>query len=569
MYGATILHNNFFARVMKAPISFFAGVPLGELLNAFSKDQDNVDEALPDTVYTTSVYGVILLTTVCLVSTYFPTFVAIGVAMIIFTVIIVNFYVATASAMKQYVGTTGAYVFGHLSETLVGMSVVRGFGASDRFALINMQRVNDNACAAYHSDMVQLWLSFRLDFIGSLLVFFTAFFCVYERASLEAAASGLAISNSLQLLVFYTWFVAGIAEITTNLNSVGRITSFTKNTPQEQASILEDNRPPASWPAEGRITFNDVVLRYLPHLDPALRGLSVDFRPGEKIGVVGRTGSGKSTMILALFRLIELDSGVIHIDQNDISKCGLDDVRSRLAIIPQDPVMFKGTVRSNLDPFSRCTAEQLWDALKVSCLDETVRAFPLQLEQPIEENGGNFSLGQRQLICLARVFLMKTSILVLDEATASLDLETDAVINRTVNQVFKDRTVVTIAHRLESIITSDRVLVMDAGKAIELGEPLKLLGDSESNFSKLVDQAGPRQRSKLYDLALEHQKSNPASGSLTPVIRQRSLSDAMRPPRTTLVGHDMAVEVIQAKTARQSAAVSQSAAEEIQMIVYG
>jgi ABC-type multidrug transport system fused ATPase/permease subunit len=244
-------------------------------------------------------------------------------------------------------------------------------------------------------------------------------------------------------------------------------------------------------------------MSYFKDGKPALNSVNFTIRPEEKVGVVGRTGSGKSSLIIALFRLCEPEEGKIFVDEDDTSRYGLSDLRSHLAIIPQEPVLFKGTVRSNLDPFDRYNDTQLWDAIGLAHLKDTVNELPEKLESPVAENGDNFSLGQKQLFCLARAILNKSKVLVLDEATAAMDLETDSLIRHTIRRVFADRTVITIAHRLDTIIDSDRILVMDAGHVLEFDTPAALLSLPNSSFSQLVEQCGSSAQA-LREAAIAH-----------------------------------------------------------------
>jgi len=294
------------------------------------------------------------------------------------------------------------------------------------------------------------------------------------------------------------------ADVELQLNSVERVVEFShieSEAPEETDVVL-----PEEWPRRGAIVFDHVSVRYRENLDPVLIDVCLEFRAGEKIGIVGRTGSGKSTLALSIFRLIEADkTGRICIDDVDIATIGLRTLRSRIAIIPQDPVIFVGTVRTNLDPFSNHTDEEIWEALRISHIDEQIRKLDDQLETVTHEGGDQFSLGERQLICLARAVLRRPRVLLMDEATASVDFDTDARVQETVRSAFADSTTITIAHRLNGIMDADRVLVLDKGRVAEFAPPHELLADGYADgqgmLRGMVEQTGASQSAHLRALA--------------------------------------------------------------------
>jgi ABC-type multidrug transport system fused ATPase/permease subunit len=273
------------------------------------------------------------------------------------------------------------------------------------------------------------------------------------------------------------------------MNSVERLQYYTEELPQE-ASEITDVRPPAEWPQEGKIEFKDVVLKYRPDLPAVLQSLNLSIASNQKIGIVGRTGAGKSTIMIALFRLVEISEGTISIDGVDISKIGLKDLRSKLAIIPQDPVLYSGTVRSNIDPFNEHDESDLWLVLERSHLKSYISSIPEKLDAPVFANGSNFSVGQRQLLCLARAMLRKAKILVMDEATANIDVQTDALIQKVIRDDFMKCTILTIAHRLNTVIDYDKILVLDHGKAVEFDVPHLLLSNPTSTLLSMVNETG-------------------------------------------------------------------------------
>jgi len=301
-----------------------------------------------------------------------------------------------------------------------------------------------------------------------------------------AAYAGLALAFSSQLSGILQYTVRLATDTETRFISVQRMHTALQTLESEGDAIVEGYRPPENWPRYGAITFSNVKMRYRPNLPLVLKGISFDIESKEKIGIVGRTGSGKSSLGVCLFRLAELNSGLIKIDGVNIADIGLEDLRSRLSIIPQDPVLFIGTIRYNLDPFEKYTDVAIWEALERTSMKDKVKMLPEQLDTLVTENGDNFSVGERQLMCMARALLRHSKILLLDEATAAIDSQTDVIVQATLRDVFKDCTILTIAHRLNTVIHCDRILVLQDGKVIEYDKPSVLLANPKSAFSSMM-----------------------------------------------------------------------------------
>jgi ABC-type multidrug transport system fused ATPase/permease subunit len=350
-------------------------------------------------------------------------------------------------------------------------------------------------------NVVKSFQALYLDVLSSLVIYFSSLLLVFQRRE-EAIDSiaGLALSNALQMLVFVQWTVRQWGEVETQMSSVGQLVYYGKVQPEAPFEIPE-KKPAEEWPTKGQIKFRNIELKYQKFGVSVLKNVNLTIYPQEKIGIVGRTGSGKSTLLISLLRIVEPCNGVITIDDLDVSQIGLHDLRNKIAIIPQEPVMFVGTIRSNLDPFNKCTDDEIWKALDAVFLGEKLRQTPSKLETAVTENGKSVSQGQRQLLCIARAILSKAKVLVLDEATASLDAQTDLMIQEAIKKNFGELTMLTIAHRLNTIIESDRVLVMDAGCVVEFDEPIKLLQNSEGIFRSLVDQTGGQAAQKLVEVA--------------------------------------------------------------------
>ena len=412
--AASRMHNTMFARILRAPMSVFTITPLGSLLSTFSADMDQVDEALQDNIMMATIYMCILGTTIGVVITSIPVFAAVAGALAVSFVYFFRLYMRTSRVLKDATGRAGAAVVTHVSETLQGLTVVLAYGAVPRFAADSTARLDAAANAQFNVDALQLWLSFRLDLIACLLVLGTCLLAIAVEPRLKAATAGLAISNSFQILLFASVMVRTVADIDSSIACVERVVAVGAIEQEADVPLTHDSCPRDGWPSRGEVDFNNVVMSYLPSLPAVLKGVTFNIRGGEKIGVAGRTGAGKSSLIMTLFRLAGLSEGAVRIDGVDVGTLNLGELRRRIAIIPQEPVMFKGTIRSNLDPFSERTDAALTVVLERCMLGG------LGLDQPVEAMGANFSLGQQQLLCLARAMLNPSKLLLLDEATAAL-----------------------------------------------------------------------------------------------------------------------------------------------------
>ncbi|XP_015764590.1 PREDICTED: multidrug resistance-associated protein 1-like [Acropora digitifera] len=480
------LHRSILVNVMHLPMSFFESTPLGRIVNRFSKDISTIDDKVPMSLAS-------FLRTFC---TVVGTIIAISFATPMFLVVIIplgalyffiqRIYVATSRQLKRIESVSRSPIFNNFFETINGASTIRAFGQQDRLIQDNYHRVDENHVAYFPGVTANRWLALRLEFVGNLAILFAAIFAVIRRDSIDSGLVGLSITYALQVTASLNWMVRMSSELETNIVSVERVKEYAETT-TEADWIVPDNRPPDDWPDQGSIVMSDFDLRYREGLPLVLKQINCDIKPGEKIGIVGRTGAGKSTLTLALFRILERAGGKILIDGIDISKLGLQDLRSRLTIIPQDPVLFSGTLRLNLDPFDSHTDEELWGILELSHLKNFVSGLEQGLLYPVTEEGGNLSVGQRQLVCLARALLRKSKVLVLDEATAAVDLETDELIQQTIRREFSDRTIFTIAHRLNTIMDYTRVMVLDNGSIIEFDSPNSLIARRGQFYSMVRD----------------------------------------------------------------------------------
>ncbi|KAK9303949.1 hypothetical protein QLX08_004533 [Tetragonisca angustula] len=487
--AARQMHIMMLRAVMRAPLTFFDTTPTGRIISRFAKDVDVLDTSLPQQI-SDSIYCLFeVIATLVVISVSTPEFIAIIVPISVIYYFVQRFYVASSRQLKRLESVSRSPIYSHFSETVSGAQMIRAFGVQNRFIEESESKVDFNQMCYYPSIIANRWLAVRLEMVGNLIIFFSALFAVLSRDTIKSGVVGLSVSYALQITQTLNWLVRMTSDVETNIVAVERIKEYGE-TPQEAVWKNPDCTPPKEWPVQGRVEFKDYKVRYRENLDFVLCGLSFSVNGGEKVGIVGRTGAGKSSLTLALFRIIEAADGKIIIDDIDIAKLGLHDLRSRLTIIPQDPVLFSGSLRINLDPFNSYSDDEVWRALEHAHLKCFIKTLPNGLLYELSEGGENLSIGQRQLICLARALLRKTKVLILDEATASVDLETDDLIQRTIRQEFKDCTILTIAHRLNTILDSDRVIVLDNGRIVEYDSPESLLHNSTSLFNSIAKDAG-------------------------------------------------------------------------------
>jgi ABC-type multidrug transport system fused ATPase/permease subunit len=486
------LHGKLLKNVLKSPMSFFDTTPMGRVLNRFSKDIYVVDETIPRSLRSFISTLLNVLSTIIVIIVATPYFTAVIVPLLIVYFIIQRIYVNASRQLKRLESVSRSPIYSHFQETLGGVTTIRAYHKQEEFLEQSEHKVDYNQEAYYPGICANRWLAIRLEFIGNLVVFFAALFAVLAVVFPDASRTitpglaGLSVSYALQVTASLNWMVRMTSELETNIVSVERIKEYTE-TPTEAPAIIKSNRPPSDWPQEGKVTFKDYSTRYRDGLDLVLKSIACNIPGGQKVGIVGRTGAGKSSLTMALFRIIEPANGQIMIDNIDVSQLGLYDLRSRITIIPQDPVLFSDTLRANLDPFNHHNDEEIWRALETAHLKKFVLELDDGLKHMVAEGGENLSVGQRQLVCLARALLRKTKILVLDEATAAVDMETDDFIQKTIRNEFADCTVVTIAHRLNTIMDYDRIMVLSDGRIAEFDSPNQLIAKKEIFYGMAKD----------------------------------------------------------------------------------
>ncbi|XGW32573.1 hypothetical protein V3C99_017265 [Haemonchus contortus] len=490
MVGASrLLHEGILKNILRSPMIFFDITPIGRVLNRFGKDMELLDTRLPSAVLTFvgSAVQALIIIAVPIYAT--PPIIFLLVPVFVFYFYILRFYVSTSRQLKRLESASRSPIYSHFQESIQGAASIRAYRLVDEFVKESERRVDENLATYYPSIVANRWLAVRLELVGNLIVMFSALFAVLFRDSpgLTAGLVGLSVSYALNITQTLNWAVRMTSELETNIVAVERIKEYS-DTPIEGAHSKE--KPADSWPQQGKIDIRNVFLRYREGLEPVLKDISVSIQPKEKVGIVGRTGAGKSSLTLALFRTVEIDSGCIEIDGENISKLSLEELRSRLTIVPQDPVLFSGTLRFNLDPFDAYTDEEIWNALRNAHLEPFVSSLAEKLQHQISEGGENLSVGQRQLLCLARALLRRPRILILDEAAAAVDAETDSLLQRTIREQFADCTVLTIAHRLHTVMDCDRLLVLSAGCVVEFDSPQALLTKTDGVFYGMAKDAG-------------------------------------------------------------------------------
>ncbi|KAK3429402.1 hypothetical protein EUGRSUZ_E00827 [Eucalyptus grandis] len=474
--------------LIRAPMSFYDSTPLGRILSRVSSDLSIIDVdvafqltlALGSTMNTYSNFLILAFLTWPVLFVIIP--------MIYLTLIIQKYYYASSNELMRLDGTTKSTLASHLAESIAGVMTIRAFGQEDRFFSRSLCLIDANASPYFHSFSANEWLVQRLEVLCAIVLTSSALAITFlDLGSSSSGFVGMALSYGLSLNVFLVLSVQFQCSLSNLIISVERLEQY-MHIQSEAPEVIEDSRPAPDWPSSGNVEIYDLKVRYRPDSPLVLHGISCEIKGGHKIGIVGRTGSGKTTLISALFRLVEPTDGKIIVDGLDISTIGLHDLRSHFGVIPQDPTLFGGTVRYNLDPLSEHTDEEIWEVLGKCQLREAIQEKEKGLESPVVQDGSNWSMGQRQLFCLGRALLRRSRILVLDEATASIDNATDSILQRTIRKEFADCTVITVAHRIPTVMDCTMVLAISDGRLVEYDEPMKLVGKEDSLFGQLYKE---------------------------------------------------------------------------------
>lgn len=528
------IHAALLEAITRAKFKFFDSTPLGQLMNRFSKDLEAIDQEVASVAI--GVLGSLasIISVVILISIITPKFLVAGIFISILYFAIGTFYLRSSRDLKRLESVQRSPLYQQFGETLSGIITIRAYRDEKRFMHDNQHRVD-----TYNRPFISLWaanrwLALRVDVTGALVALFASVFVITDK-NMDAGAAGLSLTYAITFTESVLWLVRLYAVNEQNMNAVERIKEYIE-VEQEAKAIIPDSRPPSNWPSHGAIQFINYATRYRVDLEPVLRNVTFKIQAGERVGIVGRTGAGKSSLAMALFRGLEAEEGKILVDDVDIGLIGLFDLRKAITIVPQDPTLFSGTIRSNLDPFDLFTDEEILDTLRrVQLIDSTSPLKPLRpvptvrvdtsfgapvdpsskdtdlvpetgsaqqladtvgnvniftnLSSPISESGSNLSQGQRQLMCLARALLKSPRVLIMDEATASIDYTTDGKIQDTLREV-KGSTIVTIAHRLQTIIDYDKVLVLDKGRLAEFDSPWELISKEGGIFRTMCEMSG-------------------------------------------------------------------------------
>ncbi|XP_069701973.1 probable multidrug resistance-associated protein lethal(2)03659 isoform X2 [Periplaneta americana] len=504
MRASVRLHNAMFSSISRAKMSFFNNNPSGHILNRFTKDMGSVDESLPLTMMDCvqiglSLLGVVIVVAIVNVWLMIPTLV-----MFILFYVLRRYYLSTSRSLKRLDGITKSPVFSHLSASMQGLTTVRAFQAQTMLEK-EFDRHQDLHSSVWYVFIASnrafgLWL----DSVCLVYITLVTFSFLILNETYYGGDVGLAITQATMLTGMLQWGIRQSAEMENQMTSVERVLEYTRVEDEPPLESLPNSKPPMNWPSQGVIIFNKLFVTYAKDDPPVLKNVNFKINSAEKVGIVGRTGAGKTSLITALFRLVDITSGTIEIDGIDVSSIGLHDLRSKISIIPQEPTLFSGTLRSNLDPFNQYSDATLWTTLAEVEMKQVVNDLPAGLSYKVSEGGSNFSVGQRQLLCLARAIIRNNKILVLDEATANVDPQTDELIQATIRRKFADCTVLTIAHRLHTVMDSDRIIVMDAGSLVEFDHPHILLTNEDGYLYHMVQQTGHTMAESLLKMAHEN-----------------------------------------------------------------
>ncbi|KAA0714786.1 ATP-binding cassette sub-family C member 8 [Triplophysa tibetana] len=486
--AARELHCSLLRIIVLAPMRLFETTPLGNILNRFSTDTNTIDQHIPVTMECLSRSTLLCLSAVGVISYVTPEFLIALLPLAIACYFIQKYFRVASRDLQQLEDSTEMPLLSHFSQTVDGLTTIRAFRHELRFKKKLLEYTDANNISSLFLMAANRWLEVRMEYIGAFVVLIAAVASISNALyrQLSAGLVGLGLTYALMVSNYLNWIVRNLADMEVQLGCVKRVNSLLHTQPENYDGLMTPAQIPAGWPKYGEIQIKNLSVRYDSTLKPVLRHVNAHIKPGQKVGICGRTGSGKSSFSLALFRMLDTFEGQIIIDGIDIAKLPLQTLRSKFSIILQDPVLFSGTIRFNLDPERKATDQMLWEALEIAQLLSVVKALPGGLDAIVTEGGENFSQGQRQLFCLARAFVRKSSILIMDEATASIDMATESILQKVVMTAFADRTVVTIAHRVHTILGSDVVIVMKHGGILEYDEPDVLLEQKDSVFSAFV-----------------------------------------------------------------------------------
>ncbi|KAF1762571.1 hypothetical protein GCK72_010833 [Caenorhabditis remanei] len=488
------LHAPLIHSLLRAPISFFDTTPIGRIINRLSRDLDVIDK-LQDNIRmcTQTLLNACMILVLISIST--PIFLLCAAPLILIYYFVMIYYIPTSRQLKRLESANRSPILSTIAESIHGASSIRAFDKTDRTTSALASNVDKFAQCRYLSHMSNRWLATRLELLGNTTVLFASLSATLSTKyfGLTPGMAGLSVSYALTITEVLNICVRAVSEIESNIVSVERVNEYQKLEPEAPWIVEGSLENEEKWPSKGKIELNKFSMRYRKNLPMVLKEIDLKIEGGERIGIIGRTGSGKSSLTMALYRMIEAESGTIRIDDVEIDSIGLHQLRSKLIIIPQEPVVFSGTLRFNLDPFNQYLDDQIWRCLDICQLKQFAQEDEKTLDRHIAEGGKNMSVGERQLLCLCRALLRGARIVILDEATASVDTVTDGIVQRAIRQHFPQSTTISIAHRLDTIVDSDRIVVLDAGRVAEFDTPSNLLLNPDSLYSQLLNEKNRKQ----------------------------------------------------------------------------
>ncbi|KAJ3184929.1 hypothetical protein HDU85_001622 [Gaertneriomyces sp. JEL0708] len=486
--------------LLHAPMSFFESQPVGRIISRLTTDVKDVDLNFPNTFIDLFTTGTNVVSSLIVIVYANQLLLVLIVVLAFLYFLLFRYYQASFRELKRLQSIMRSPLSAHVSETLNGLPTIKAYKVQDEFIAKQRSRTDQSNLSTLFYNATRLWFLLRLEILSSSVVLVLVLVAPLKFTDSNTMAVSLTSAISLGSVLIQFFINLGRGEAM--FNAIERLNYYAHELPREAPRDLPIDPKYSTWPSAGAITFKNLQLRYESRPDHlVIQNLDLSIQPGEKLGIIGRTGSGKSTLVTALFRMMEASDGVIEIDGRDIASLGLKTLRKGLQMIPQEPTLFSGTLRSNLDLESRFTDEEMWGTLDLIGLKEYVSSLPQKLDAPVTEGGSNLSVGQRQLLCLAKAILANAKVLVMDEATAAVDADADKRIQQSITTTFKNTTVISIAHRLNTIAGFDRVLVLDEGRAVECDAPWTLLQKERSVFAELVEATGAANAAAVREMA--------------------------------------------------------------------